>query len=883
MDFIDDYDEEKQMIITPNRRLSATLNQLYNKRQQEKGLSAWKKPTILPMRIFIESLWQTLTPKIFAKTPLLLRDYQERFLWESLISQSPESEGLLQVSGTADLAMSGYELLCQWQVDIHHLDYSMNADYSAFKNWVIKFRQYCQDNHMITFSDVPSILTQHLIEKKITSQKDIITFGFIEFPPQWEQLLSAYQHHASLISYNNSNQLYCDCKRLTFEDQDTEVRAMARWAKENLAFNQKLRIACVIPNLNVKRDRINQLFTEVFAESSHTIEPQKIPFNISAGKPLAQYPIIYMALTLLSLYRKAINFETLNTLLLSSFVGDALYEKIRRAEFDKRLRKKNILSLNLAELCQKPELSELNISRYCPKLNKRLNHFYELLSSLNEEYAFKDWAIIFSKLLNTLGWPGDRSLNSEEYQIVEHWQDVLAELSGLDILSQPVNYHKAYQTLYKIMSQKIFQAKTPEVNIQILGLLEAAGLPFDALWVSGLDDFTWPGKPNPHPFIPLLIQKQLNMPHANSTRELHFSLKLTQQFVHAASQVFFSYSNHVHDLEVNASPLISAYQKVIIIDILTSSYATPSEIIFKSQQLEEIIDNQGPFLSNMSTLRGGIHVIKSQAICPFKAFAEWRLFAEVLELPMHGLNAKDRGMIIHKIMELLWRDLKTQQQLKEIPDEKLRLLVEDCIGQALKPFHTTQMLQPKYLNLEEIRLTNLINKWLVLEKTRPPFEVLATEKKEVMTFADCDLTLRIDRIDKLDDGRLLIIDYKSGKKNQIDSWFSDRPEEPQLPFYSLNYANHCAGISFAQINPQESKYVGISRDNLDIQGIKVITDVKVSQLQSWNEQFINWQDIFSQLSHDFSSGEASVDPKKSELCQHCQLKPFCRIHEGVLS
>ncbi len=67
---------------------------------------------------------------------------------------------------------------------------------------------------------------------------------------------------------------------------------------------------------------------------------------------------------------------------------------------------------------------------------------------------------------------------------------------------------------------KPFQAQSPAANVQILGILEAGGLLFDALWISGLDDSNWPAQPKPNPFIPKRLQRELKMPHASAEREL---------------------------------------------------------------------------------------------------------------------------------------------------------------------------------------------------------------------------------------------------------------------------------------------------------------------------------------------------------------------------
>ena len=107
-------------LITPNRRLSATLHKLYHAYQESQHNTHWPTPDILPVSSWIQRLWHDHTSKIFTEAPLLLNNMQEHFLWEKILLNAKENALLLQISETADIAKSAWGLLKQWQVDIHH-------------------------------------------------------------------------------------------------------------------------------------------------------------------------------------------------------------------------------------------------------------------------------------------------------------------------------------------------------------------------------------------------------------------------------------------------------------------------------------------------------------------------------------------------------------------------------------------------------------------------------------------------------------------------------------------------------------------------------------------------------------------------------------------
>ena len=67
----------------------------------------------------------------------------------------------------------------------------------------------------------------------------------------------------------------------------------------------------------------------------------------------------------------------------------------------------------------------------------------------------------------------------------------------LDTILAQTGYKAAISRLRRMSAETLFQSETPEVPIQILGVLEAAGMNFDHLWVMGLSEEI--GHPSPVP------------------------------------------------------------------------------------------------------------------------------------------------------------------------------------------------------------------------------------------------------------------------------------------------------------------------------------------------------------------------------------------------
>ncbi len=863
------------LVLTPNQRLAASMHKLYQRVQLDKGLLCWTTPDILPIKAWLQKLHLQDSNQSASNRPLLLNGIQEQFLWEEIISSTKAGINLLQVSESAGIAISAWKLLKQWRIDIHHPAFQESEDYKIFQQWALQFLAHCHTRHWLDQASLLDLLIDDVRNRKISIPKHIILLGFTELAPQWQIFFDLCSQQDCQIEHYALQKDHKDSVRLSLDDAEDEIRTMAIWAKSIYEKNNQAHIGCVIPNLEKQRDRVMQLFSEVFADQDcYQSDPAKSLFNISAGRNLTQFPLIHTALLALSLYKKNMPADSFRYLLASPFLGEAESEYIKRAHYDDLLRQKNISKLDFS-------LAEKMMEEACPALAKRIQAFKTLFHEINTPHSYHQWAILFNELLSCLGWPGERSLNSSEYQIVDAWLNLLNHLQSLDQVSGHVNYPSALQTLQTAASKHIFQQKTPDAPIQVLGALEAAGLAFDYLWISGMDNLNWPPQPQANPFLPKSLQHNLNMPHATAERELLYCKQLLDQYQQGATHLIFSHPSKNQDLLLHASALIQDVPKVDISMLDLAAYQSPHQRIYATKQLISQQDDRAPtvIISNEVT-KGGVNIIKQQARCPFKAFAEWRLHAHAIDDDLPGLRDKDRGILIHKILELIWNSLHDQATLLSLAEADLTIIIHDCIQQAFKPWLELYANRPQYVKLEHERLHKLIREWLAIEKNRPPFKVIIHENKLRLALNQLQLETRIDRIDELANGQKFIIDYKTSKYPEIHQWLGDRPDEPQLPLYALHDPIKTMGIAFAKITSGDCGFKGISHEAIDIDGIKLIHELKQTETLSWSGQLQLWQQTFNQLSDDFVQGIAHVDPKDlKQSCKNCNLQSLCRIHE----
>ena len=79
-----------------------------------------------------------------------------------------------------------------------------------------------------------------------------------------------------------------------------------------------------------------------------------------------------------------------------------------------------------------------------------------------------------------------------------------------------------------------------------------------------------------------------------------------------------------------------------------------------------------------------------------------------------------------------------------------------------------------------MRLEELLDVWLTVESKRGlEFEVIACEQPGEVDIEEIRVKLVVDRIDRLTDGRQIIIDYKTGAGIDTKNWGEQRITEPR--------------------------------------------------------------------------------------------------------
>jgi probable DNA repair protein len=472
------------------------------------------------------------------------------------------------------------------------------------------------------------------------------------------------------------------------------------------------------------------------------------------------------------------------------------------------------------------------------------------------------WARRFSQLLETLAWPGTRNPDSQEYQQLMLWESALEEFSGLSAFAGTFSLNRALQLLQQIASRTPFQAETRDGPLQILGVLEAGGLAFDHLRLVGFSQQQWPPAPAPNPLLPMAWQKHWKMPRASAERELELARQLTADLLNDSGDIVVSFAAEEDGVHQQLSPLFGAAEN-------TESIATDALENFYRQlefgnALEKIEDTQLPPLpiEERARVRGGASVLKAQAICPLNAQLQYRLGAASFRAPTLGLSAAERGNLVHQMLAHFWLAFPEGQadafSLHQLQGEERQQRIREAVENAIREKQAQHRQLPTgFWQLEQQRLTQLLEQWLQVEESRPDFSVTQIEWEQPIQLAGLGFHLRLDRLDTLPGGEQLVIDYKTGVPS-INDWLSERVREPQLPLYALMQTNARA-IAFAQVRNGDSKFKGCGEIAEPILGIKAVGDiVKESPFANWDQLTDYWRQGLTRLADEYQEGCAEL-------------------------
>jgi ATP-dependent helicase/nuclease subunit B len=814
-DWLADALRGSSQVVTANRRLARVLATEFGKQQVANGCSAWRSPAVRSWQDWLAEL--LASAELSAPLPTRINAHQSRVLWERCLRREI-ADPLLNIAMLVRQARESWGRLHEFQVPLAEWEMAAQGkDQKIFANASKSYQSILDREFWVDDAGLAGLVTKLINDRQMHLPKAVTFAGFDRLVPQVMTLIESISGAGVCAAEAPGSLRAQEVVIYSYENPDAELRAAGAWVRGELQNSPDQDIAIVATHLEQDAERYTRLIREGVAPGWQTSGSlHKAAVNVSYGRNLSAYPAIAVAMLALRWLQSDLGSSDISTLLRSSVTG--------RCDTGGRSR----LELSLRQLPDRNWSPAMILSEFEGREDTldvrdwlvRVGVLDALRSELPRRESPSKWVLLIDEILKKINWPGDGSLNSVEFQLVNKWRELLNDLARLELVSSTMTFAEALGRLTTMANETIFQAESEGSIVHLLGPLEAAGMHFDKLWITGLSASNWPPPGRPSSLVSRKIQRLYGMPDAEPDDTLDYAHRVLERLVSCASHVSCSYPLTAGDAEQSATALLANIAEV--------GGAAPNDPGWYATRLvasgnpAAVAIDPVPEVSVDESISGGATTINRQIADPFSAFAFGRLGIRSMPGITGGLAASLRGTLVHDALRNLYSDLPSRKDVDSWSESVLQKRIDSALKRAFwrHERHADPVLQQLY-RLERRRVAHLLHGVISLDRKRDDFVVAEVEGSLEIEISGLRLRLRVDRIDRLADGDLVILDYKTGTRRP----FLDRDGEPrdvQLVVYALGVRGAVAGLGLFNIDSRSIDIDGAGRSftpDLDWDGI----------------------------------------------------------------
>ncbi|MBR6543907.1 MAG: PD-(D/E)XK nuclease family protein [Alistipes sp.] len=452
-----------------------------------------------------------------------------------------------------------------------------------------------------------------------------------------------------------------------------------------------------------------------------------------------------------------------------------------------------------------------------------------------------------------------------------------------------------------LQTQSIPFEGEPIEGIQIMGILETRNIDFKNVIILSMTDATFPGDRTEQPsFIPygLRLAYGLPTPEQHEAMYAYYFYRLVQR----AERIEMLYcskadekstgerSRYIYQLEYESPYTIS--RRAIGVDLGVSE--TPQIVIEKSQEVEAalkryITPKSGYSLSPTALFR--------YIECPMKFYLASIAKIKTPDEIEDTIDALTFGNILHETMERLYTDIKGTDK----PHAKIKMLLNKELIEREVSTTISKLLNGGNATTEAdfsgdtILVRDVIVKYIMsgilrYDLAHEGYTIEGLEDKVEYSYpldnGICvNISGRADRIDRLADGSLQVIDYKSGNKehleyNGIATLFNGKPKERiSNIFQTLLYSMLLRRKHSVDVKPSlyfaskmlSEDYSPLLRDTSRDCEIAFYSEVMTefeTELNNTLTELFDTSIPFTQV--------AKAENENDDPCKYCDYKKICR-------
>ena len=826
--------DDSSQVVTASHRLARLLIAEFNERQRASGKLAWLTPAIHSWPEWLARLLASAGP---GRQPARINSHQSRVIWESTLREVID-DPLVNFAGLTRHVLDAWKRLHEWQVPFDEcMSAASSRDQHVFAAAASRYRNRMAAENWIDEAMLPGQVTAAIRAGDATAPENLVLAGFDRLTPAADELLAALRERGTRIHRGATEISEPEASVVVCDDPDAELRAAGRWAHSELQEYPGRRIGIVVSNLEQDAARAGRLIREAFVPGwQYADGSQRTAVNVSFGRRLNDYPAIEIALLVLRWTHSAISGRDLSMLMRTLFLGVRDVDSRGRLE----LKLRRIPDRNWTPELVLRAFGERSTGDGSTDWLDRLEEFVKQARSQTREASPAHWAEVVDALLDKFGWPGETALESADFQLMNRWRELLNDFAKLELVVPQITLERAIGQLRAMASDTVFQPEMEGAVVQVLGPLEAAGLQFDRLWITGLSASQWPPGSRPTALISRRLQKHYRMPDADPEDTSAYAQRVIDRLLRSAASCICSYPSRSGDSIETPTVLLAD----------TPAGATPEDPGWHAVQLCDLAtvvqpsSDPVPPVSSTETVAGGAATIQRQMTEPFSAFASGRLGISTLGPIIPGLSPLVRGNLIHAATFRLYEERPSQSGIRGWRGKELEQRISNATKRAFSRYerHADRVLK-ELLALERKRVSRLLQELVEVDLRRDSFGIHAVEQSMDFSLAGVQLAVRVDRIDRYDDGTVAILDYKTGGPRK----FLDRSGEPtdaQLIVYAIAAAEPVADLGFYNIDSRETTLNGCGRG--------------VMSVEEWQQSLQRWIGAVERAAGEFAAGDVRI-------------------------
>ncbi len=801
--------QDSGIVVTANRRLARQLRAEYNEQQRNSGSLAWDTPAVMSWDDWLAYVRENANQPAALATRI--NSHQSQWIWESCWRREFDDDA--RILNLVRHSRDAWQRMADWQIPISDVArHARTEEEHYFARVAGRYLAHLERHGQIDDAGSAAEALQ-LISSKATARLAPVTFaGFDRKRPVMSSTVAALQSNGVTVTIASVADRNKNILLHEFDSETAEYRAAGAWARAKVDEKPGIRIAIIANDLQNAGDSIGRAVREGATPGwQYGHDSLYDAVNVSYGRKLSDYPAIEIAFVCLRWLLQDIRSDEVSLLLRSALVGDADIEKRSQIELELRSVPDREWSPSMITAQFRGRDEDASESDWWTRLTALSKRRREV----PQRATPAEWVIFLDESLQALGWPGSGSLGSADFQLINRWRELLNDFARLAVVIPEMNGTTALRRLELLAADTIFQPESEAAAIHLLGPLEAAGAEFDALWICGCSSSNWPPPGSRSLLISRQLQIERDLPDCTPDNTLAYAQQMFARLIASGTEVICSYPRSIEDAEQTASGLLPS-------GLLKTEPTHPDPgwhaLRLNSNGSLESAKDRVPELAVGEKLAGGASAVQRQMVDPVSAFIRSRLYANPLYPQAVGIPPLVRGNLLHDALYRLYVDRQDNHSLAELTDDERHTLVVAAVDGAIARYQrNVDATLRQLLSLESKRLVQLVSQFTAADSERGRFAIASVEAKFEFVHDRVRLPLRIDRLDRDQNGELVVLDYKTGAKKQLLNRQGE-PHDVQLFVYAAAIEAPVAAVALVNIDSREISFVGAGRGYVYEQG-----------------------------------------------------------------